>query len=53
MILELEEETGVSINQNVVDIFLELFKNIILLCIPTAGQPRTGIEGFKYQASDG
>ena len=26
---------------------------MVLLRIPTAVQPMTGIEGFKYQASDG
>ena len=30
-----------------------IFISIVLLRIPTAVQPMTGIEGFKYQASDG
>ena len=30
-----------------------LFFSMVLLRIPTAVQPMTGIEGFKYQASDG
>ena len=29
------------------------FFSMISLRIPTAVQPMTGIEGFKYQASDG
>ena len=30
-----------------------VFISMVLLRIPTAVQPMTGIEGFKYQASDG
>ena len=29
------------------------FISMVLLRIPTAVQPMTGIEGFKYQASEG
>ena len=29
------------------------FISMVLLRIPTAVQPMAGIEGFKYQASDG
>ena len=31
----------------------EFFISMVLLRIPTPVQPMTGIEGFKYQASDG
>ena len=30
-----------------------LFFSMVLFRIPAAVQPMTGIEGFKYQASDG
>ena len=32
---------------------LVFFIALVLLRIPTAVQPMTGIEGFKYQGSDG
>ena len=46
--------------KSVIEVFLpehsfynEFFISMVLLRIPTPVQPMTGIEGFKYQASNG
>ena len=37
----------------IIPLFVTFFISMVLLRIPTAVQPMTGIKGFKYQVSDG